>query len=230
MDNKSQIIEELLEQLDELMEIDWDEASDFLNNLSDEYWKDNEISIELIEKISEYFYEMDDYNLGALIPDIFWEDKYNTMQALKIILRADTFNLNAIFPSKYWEDYDIASLVIGYDYFGINYVPPHIKNYKNLVFEALDTLEERINNNIDDFPAIPWDMKEHLGYFLSYISEDLASDQDFILELLEHEFYDEELKLIFDWIDKDLLQDPEFLENVAETLDIDIEDVKEYFN
>ena len=56
MDNKSQIIEELLEQLDELMEIDWDEASDFLNNLSDEYWKDNEISIELIEKISEYFY------------------------------------------------------------------------------------------------------------------------------------------------------------------------------
>ena len=230
MGNKEQIIKELIEQLEDLMEADWGEASDFLNNLPDEYWKDSDIAIGLIKQLSYYFNEMDDYNLNDLIPDIFWEDKYNTIKALKIILPAETFNLSAIFPSKYWEDYEVASLVISYDYCGIYEVPPHVENYKDLVFQALYTLEERIQNNIYYFPAIPWEMKEHLDYFLSYISKDLKKDQDFILELLEHEFYDKELKLIFNWIDQDLLQNQEFLESVAEILDIDIDDVKEYFN
>ena len=59
---KKEKIKPILETLEDLMEEDWDEAKEFLHSLDEIYWIDNYYSLAIIDKLSYYFGEMDDYD------------------------------------------------------------------------------------------------------------------------------------------------------------------------
>ena len=71
---KKEKINSIIDTLEELLDIDFDEAQEFLQNLDEIFWKDNFYSISLINTMRSYFYEMDDYVLEGFIPSYFWED------------------------------------------------------------------------------------------------------------------------------------------------------------
>ena len=142
---KKEKIKPILETLEELMEEDWDEAEKFLHNLEEIYWKDNFYSLAIIDKLSYYFGEMDDYSLETFIPEIFWEDRENSLQAFVIINESQNFNIGAYVPSYLWEDEYAALYIVSKEYTGLGYVSDKLGNYKDIVFTALSNLEEKID-------------------------------------------------------------------------------------
>ena len=217
---KKEKIKPILETLEELMEEDWDEAEKFLHNLEEIYWKDNFYSLAIIDKLSYYFGEMDDYSLETFIPDIFWEDRENSLQAFVIINESQNFNIGAYVPSYLWEDEYAALYIVSKEYTGLGYVSDKLGNYKDIVFTALSNLEEQIEDSYHNWPCMPWNSHEYLEWFMEDVSKSLKSDKDFILDLFEYDYFSDVFDVIYDWVDNDLWNDKDFIREVV-TVDID---------
>ena len=199
------------------MDEDWDEAQEFLHNLDEIYWKDNFYSLAIIDKLSYYFGDMDDYDLD-LIPELFWEDRQNALEAFDIINKSNNFNIGAYVPSYLWEDEYAALYIVSNDYTGLRYVSDKLDNYTDIVFTALSNLEEQIEDSYHNWPCMPWDSHDHLEWFMDDVSTSLKNDKNFILELLEYDYFSDVFDVIYDWIDACLWNDGDF---VIEVLRID---------
>jgi hypothetical protein len=212
--NKNEEFKSVLETLEELLDTDWSEAEEFLNNLDEIFWKDNVYSISIIDKLSYYFGEMDDYDLDAFIPDYFWEDRKNALDAIDIIAESHCFNIGSYVPSYLWEDDHASLYIMKLDYTGLRYVSDKLSNYKKIVCYALSTLEEKIEESYHMSPVLPWDSRKHLEWFMKDVSEALKDDKDFILELLAYDYFSDVFDVIYNWIDDSLWNDKEFVIDV----------------
>ena len=211
---KKEKIKPILETLEDLMEEDWEEAEIFLHNLEEIYWRDNFYSLAIIDKLSYYFREMDDYSLGSFIPEIFWNDGNNALDAIELIAESNWFNIGSYVPSYLWEDEVTARYIVSMEYTGLRYVSDKLGNYKDIVFTALSNLEEKIEASYYNFPALPWDSHEHLEWFMEDVSKSLKNDKNFILELLEYDYFYDVFDIIYDWIDASLWNDGDFVIDV----------------
>ena len=210
---KKEKIKPILETLENLMDEDWEEAETFLHNLDEIYWKDNFYSLAIIDKLSYYFTYMDDYDL-SLIPEFFWDDRQNALEAFDIIVESNNFNIGAYVPSYLWEDEHASLYIVSKDYTGLGYVSDKLSNYKQIVFYALSNLEEKIEDSYHNWPCLPWDSHDHLEWFMEGISSSLKADKDFILELLEYDYFSDVFDVIYDWIDPCLWSDGDFVIDV----------------
>ena len=173
------------------MDIDFDEAQEFLQNLDEIFWENNFYSISLINTMLYYFYEMDDYVLEGFIPSYLWEDEQAALYIMTL------------------------------DYTGLRYVSDKLNNYRKIVLYALSNLEEKIEESYNNFPALPWDNRKYLKWFMKDISKSLKNDKEFILQLLSYNYFINEFDVIYDWIDEELWDDKEFIIAVA-AIDEDI--------
>ena len=173
------------------MDIDFDEAQEFLQNLDEIFWENNFYSISLINTMLYYFYEMDDYVLEGFIPSYLWEDEQAALYIMTL------------------------------DYTGLRYVSDKLNNYRKIVLYALSNLEEKIEESYNNFPALPWDNRKYLKWFMKDISKSLKNDKEFILQLLSYNYFINEFDVIYDWIDEELWYDKEFIIDVA-AIDEDI--------
>ena len=213
LEMKKEKIKPILETLEELMDEDWGEAQEFLHSLDEIYWRDNYYSLAIINKLRYYFGEMDDYDLD-LIPELFWEDRQNALEAFDIINESNNFNIGAYVPSYLWEDEHAALYIVHKEYSGLGYVSDKLSNYKQIVFYALSNLEEQIDESYYNYPCEPWDKRQHLEWFMNGVSKKLKKDKDFILELLEYDYFSDEFDIIYDWIDESLWDDGDFVIDV----------------
>lgn len=205
--------DEILETLEEL---DWDEIFDFYQNIDEVYWKDNYCSLTLIKKyLDDCWYDIDDYGLD-FIPEYFWLDRRNALDAIEYISSFNNFNIGAYVPNYLWEDEHAALYIITLDYTGLRYVPDTLSNYQEIVHHALYGLEEKIEESYHNGPAYPWENREHFEWFMDDVSKSLNKDKDFILELLGHYYFSDEYDVIFRWIDKELWNDKDFVLDVIE--------------
>lgn len=184
-------INSIIETLEELLDIDFDEAQEFLQNLDEIFWENNFYSISLINTMLYYFYEMDDYVLEGFIPSYLWEDEQAALYIMTL------------------------------DYTGLRYVSDKLNNYRKIVLYALSNLEEKIEESYNNFPALPWDNRKYLKWFMKDISKSLKNDKEFILQLLSYNYFINEFDVIYDWIDEELWYDKEFIIDVA-AIDEDI--------
>ena len=211
---KKEKIKPILKTLEDLMEEDWDEAKEFLHSLDEIYWIDNYYSLAIIDKLSYYFGEMDDYDLDNFIPEIFWKDRNNALDAIDLIAESKNFNIGAYVPSYLWEDKYAALYIVSKEYTGLSYVSDKLENYQDIVFTALSNLEEQIEDSYHNWPCLPWDSHDHLEWFMEGVSSSLKADKDFILELLEYDYFSDVFDVIYDWIDPCLWSDGDFVINV----------------
>lgn len=218
---KKEKINSIIDTLEELLDIDFDEAQEFLQNLDEIFWKDNFYSISLINTMRSYFYEMDDYVLEGFIPSYFWEDRKNALDAIEIIAKSECFNICSFVPSYLWEDEQAALYIMTLDYTGLRYASDKLNNYRKIVLYALSNLEEKIEKSYNNFPALPWDNRKYLKLFMKDISKSLKNDKEFILQLLSYNYFINEFDVIYDWIDEELWDDKEFIIAVA-AIDEDI--------
>lgn len=211
--NLKENFEKLLETIDEL---DWDDLVETLSNLDEVYWKDNYYSITLIKKVLDlWYYELDDYGL-CFIPEYFWENRDNAIDAIEYIASLDNFNLYSYVPSYIWEDEHDALYVVSLDYTGLGNVSDNLSNYQEIVHLALDRLEEKIEDSYYNGPAYPWDSREHLEWLMQDVSPSLKNDKDFIIDVLNHDYFSDVFDVIYRWVDQKLWSDKEFVINVIE--------------
>jgi hypothetical protein len=220
LETKKEKIKPILEELEDLLEYSFVEAKEFISKLDDEYWTDNFSSLAIIEKLSYYFREMDDYDLDEFIPEIFWNNRKNALDAFDIIAESECFNVGAYVPSYLWEDENAALYIVSKEYSGLGYISDKLTNYKKIVFYALSNLEDKIRESYYNFPALPWDRNQHLEWFMEEVSKSLKNDKDFILELLDYDYFSDEFDIIYNWIDASLWNDKDFVRKVVK-VDID---------
>lgn len=191
-------------------------------NIPDSFWKDRECYLRIIETFLDWVsYDFYVY-LVDIIPDYFWKDEASVW-AYVVTLgeyyddERIHFNMGELIPDECLEDIDILKLLLKFNCDElISDLSEDQKADSTIVFAALEGVQREIEYR-------GMDERECLKYLIDNISVKLASDKKFILEFLEFEYSYRGLDLIYDWIDKELWKDKEFviavLENDSDALE-----------
>ena len=154
---------------------------------------------EAIDVISNHAYSMYDLNsVSEIIPTSAWKNENDLIWLIRSLYTADDRNMNDLYilPQKSWE-------------------------YPTVIYEILSCLQTAIENDREwgsMYSNFRGSNNDFLESFLDNVPEKFKSDKQFILGLLEFDYFSEAFQVIYDWIDSKLWSDKDF---VMEVLEID---------
>ena len=255
-----QKLSEILSEIEELIDEDED-IYDLLCNIPDELWEDRYCSLTLIETIFDNAGYISEYYAPCeFIPDSFWDDIEMAKAAIITIgVNSNKFNINEIFPRRCFHNKEILSKILYYNSDALYFASKDLQGDPSIVIRALYSLENKIEERHKEC-EYNWnlsllDPRKCLVSLFDNVSEVLKSDKEFILEVLEHNCFEDAFDFIYSWIDENLWENEEFvievlkidfnaiefvanaltsneafLKKLATEIDYDIEDIKSSFN
>ena len=216
-----QDLQEVLDLIVEAVQSDDQELLiDTIDGIEEEYWLDAKSSSRIMDTFfgwvsSEFFV----YPI-SFIPDSFWENEALTFEYVQTVCgyyeeeRID-YNFTEIMPKEVLNDKDILRMLLRCNCMEvIYYLPSQFSADAEIVFSALEGLENHIRYRENASMLTPPDIKECVGMLLEKISKDLSKDKDFILEFLNNYYFADAFSLIYEWTDKDLWSDKDFVLSV----------------
>lgn len=155
-------------------------------------WEDNRFTCAAANLLFARAYAMYDLNcISEVIPESVWKNENELVWVVRSIYNADERNMTqlSLFPRKSWES-------------------------ATVIFEILSCLQDAIENDRSwgtVYGNFRGSTKDYLENFLDYVPDRFKSDKDFILGLLEYDYFMDGFDLVYDWLDQSLWSDKEFV-------------------
>jgi hypothetical protein len=196
--------------------------SDFeaiMRHFPTELWDDRGFALRMCDIITEWAHAMEGLNcVDELLPESFFENEENVRYTVLSLCEANDFNATdfRMYPSAAWKHSEIILLI-------------------------LSNLEEKLEADRYHFTMYPnfrGSNRDYLEMMFEYIPQSFKTDESFILEVLEYDYFSDAFEFLYEWIDKKLVENKEFvlkvweidedvIEHVSDKLSDD-EDVKRY--
>ena len=137
-----------------------------------------------------------DGDVECLIPDSFLEDEERLLDVVRTVMGANTLNAAdfALAPSAAWE-------------------------HPEIIFWMLSNFQDEYESDHYLFtmcPTLRGSAREYLESFVQYIPSRFKVDKEFVLEFLGYDYFQNELDLIYEWMDSGLWQDKDLVTRVLE--------------
>ena len=161
------------------------------------HWEDDAFATAAANLVFDRAYTLYDLNcISEVIPETVWKNEDELVWVVRSIFCADERNMAnlSLFPRKSWES-------------------------ARVIFEILSCLQAALENDRawrTAYCNFPGDIERYFDDFLYYVPEKFKSDKDFILELLEYDYFFDGFIQVYDWIDQSLWSDKEFVLKVLE--------------
>ena len=162
-------------------------------------WEDDQFATAAANIVIDRAYSMYDLNcISEVIPELVWKNEDELVWLVRRLYNEDERNMAnlSLFPQKSWES-------------------------SKVIFEILSCLRDALENDRawgTVYGNFRGDNESYLDGFLYYVPEKFKSDKDFILELLEYDYFSNGFSQVYDWIDQSLWSDKKF---VLEVLELD---------
>jgi hypothetical protein len=167
------------------------------DHITPELWEDNRFASAAANLVFERAYSMDDLNcISDLIPESVWKNENELCWVVRCIYNEDERNMGylSLFPEKSWESAEV-------------------------IFEILSCLQFALEND-RSWGTVYCNFRDgienYFDGFLAYVPEKFKSDKDFILNLLDYDYFADGFAQVYDWIDQSLWSDKEFVMEVLE--------------
>lgn len=160
-------------------------------------WNDSAFSTAAANIVIDRAYAMYDLNcISEIIPESVWENEDELCWLVRSIYNADERNMSSLslFPAKAWES-------------------------PKVIDEILSCFQMAIENDRDwgtAYGNFRSSNEDHLKNFLYYIPEKFKSSKDFVLNVLEYDYFCDAFHIVYDWIDQSLWSDKDFVMEVLE--------------
>lgn len=160
-------------------------------------WDDSTFVTAAADLVTEWAYKLDDLVcISDLIPESVWKNENDLRWIVLSIYNADERNMAclSLFPQKVWESAEQSCLVL------------------SCLADALEN--DRAWGTM--YPNFRGSDEEYLEDFLSYVPDSFKSNTEFIIGLLEIQYFSEVFHVVYDWIEQNLWEDKEFVMSVLE--------------
>ena len=158
-------------------------------------WDDERFANDAANFVIDRAYLFSDLGcISEVIPNSVWKNEDELVWLVRRLYNEDERNMNqlTLFPEKSWES-------------------------GTVIFEILSCLQAALENDRawgTVYCNFRGSNEDYLEDFLSYIPDKFKSDKDFILELLEYDYFFDGFHQIYEWIDQSLWSDKEFVKMV----------------
>ena len=155
-------------------------------------WEDEAFATAAANMVIDRAYGMYDLScISKVIPESVWKNEDELVWVVRRLYNEDERNMNqlTLFPEKSWES-------------------------ATVIFEILSCLQAALENDRawgTVYCNFRGSNEDYLEDFLSYVPDKFKSHKDFILELLEYDYFYNGFSLVYDWIDQSLWSDKEFV-------------------
>ena len=155
-------------------------------------WENDRFATDAANFVIDRAYVFSDLNcMSDVIPDSVWKNENELVWLVRRLYNEDERNMNqlTLFPEKSWES-------------------------GTVIFEILSCLQAALENDRawgTVYCNFRGSNEDYLEDLLSYVPDKFKSDKDFILEILEYDYFFDGFRLVYDWIDQSLWSDKEFV-------------------
>ena len=155
-------------------------------------WEDDRFANAAANFVIDRAYLFSDLGcISEVIPDSVWKNENELVWLVRRLYNEDERNMNqlTLFPEKSWES-------------------------ATVIFEILSCLQAALENDRawgTVYCNFRGSNEDYLEDFLNYVPDKFKSHKDFILELLEYDYFYNGFSLVYDWIDQSLWSDKEFV-------------------
>lgn len=162
-------------------------------------WEDEVFATAAANMVIDRAYSMYDLNcISDVIPESVWKNEDELVWVVRRLYNEDERNMAhlSLFPRKSWES-------------------------KKVIFEILSCLQLALENDRawgTVYCNFRGDNESYFDGFLYYVPDKFKSNKDFILELLEYDYFFDGFHQVYDWIDQSLWVDKKF---VLDALELD---------
>lgn len=169
------------------------ELQGIFDHIPNSLWENRSFTLNICDTVTELSRIIDDLNrIDELIPDFVFNDTSIIHYTIRSLCKAN--DLNSVefymFPQATW-------------------------NQSETIILALSILENVLDgDSYNMYPAFRRSQQDYLSDLISYVPESFQSDKDFISEVLTYHYFSESFHIIYDWIDKKLWEDKEFVMSV----------------
>lgn len=200
-------------------EEDQDGIISALDDILPSFWEDSDCYLRILETFFEnvksgmFVYPVE------FIPEHFWKTIKN--QKAYVLTLSEfyedggiDFNLCELLPMELLNDKDIVKpLLISNVDETFSYISDDLKAEPEIIIAALEGVQNKIEyrENDDSSWLPPFDAGECLEELINNIPNILSSNKDFILEFLDYDYFCDEFDLLYEWIDKKLWSNKEFV-------------------
>ena len=155
-------------------------------------WGDERFANDAANFVIDRAYSMYDLScISEIIPESVWKNEDELVWVVRRLYNEDERNMAnlSLFPRKCWES-------------------------ARVIFEILSCLQDALENDRGwgtVYCNFRGDNESYFDGFLYYVPDKFKSDKDFILELLEYDYFFDGFHQVYDWIDQSLWSDKEFV-------------------
>jgi hypothetical protein len=212
--------------LDSIIESVQDEDQELLietlDSINDDCWKDIDSAIAILDTFltnvrSDFFV----YPI-KFIPDYLFgnENFINRYVNLLCWFYNDElldYNFTELIPSEVLKNKELCKKFLSCNYYElVDDVPEEFWGDQSVVFASLEGLENHIEYRENTPMLTPPDKTECISYLFKKVSKDLSNNKDFILDFLDYEYFFDCFDVVYDWVDKSLWFDKNFVIKVLE--------------
>jgi TPR repeat protein len=232
-EKRKEILQSIVNSIERArIEEDQEMLIEAIESIPEDFWKDSNCSITIMDSFfsrisSEFFVYPIEF-----IPKDFWKDE-GLAWAYAVTLSHYyqdgniNYNMSELLPLRLLANKDIAKLFLYANYIEtIRDIPNELMGDSEMIREALDGIDFAIEQHESLGSMVcPLDVDEYLRALLDQIPNELASNKDFVLDIISeirHRYsLSENIGVLLSWIDKSLWSDREFAVSVLSDTDVD---------
>ncbi len=160
-------------------------------------WEDEQFATAAANMVIDRAISMYDMNcISEVIPESVWKNENELVWLVRRLYNEDERNMAnlSLFPRKSWES-------------------------AKVILEILSCLQAAIENDRawgTVYCNFRGDNESYFDGFLYYVADKFKSDKDFILELLDYDYFSDGFHSVYEWMDQTIWSDKEFVLKVLE--------------
>lgn len=208
---------------------DQEQLIETLDSVNDDCWKNIDSAISILDTFltnvrSDFFVYPIEFIPAYLFENENFINCYTNLLCWFYNDELLDYNFTELIPRKVLKDKAICKKFLSCNYCEVvDDVPDEFWADEEVVFSALEGLENHIEYRVNTPMLTPPDITDCISYLFEKVSKELSNNKKFIIDFLSNYYFQETFEVVYKWMDKSLWSDKEF---VLEVLDKDCSAIK----